>query len=216
MKLSKHGVSPVEKLKTIKEIAAGAEAPAAVVVVSKGFDADHILPLLEAGHRIFGESRVQEAESKWPSLKDQFEDVELHLVGPIQTNKVRRAVALFDCIETIDRLALAETLAQELKATGARLKCFVQVNTGDEPQKSGVSVQDADAFITQCTEELHLPIVGLMCIPPKHEDPSTHFQKLREIAERNNLSQLSMGMSNDYEKALQHGATHIRTAIFGS
>lgn len=198
---------------------AAGRAPGAVklVAVTKAFRAERILPALEAGHRVFGENRAQEAEAKWPALKSRYPGVELHLVGPLQTNKARAALALFDVIESLDRSKLARTLAKEMALSRRRIECFIQVNTGEEPQKHGVSPDAADALIAACREELALPIAGLMCIPPLDEEPSLHFALLREIAERNGLAGLSMGMSGDYEIAVTFGATVVRvgSAIFG-
>jgi pyridoxal phosphate enzyme (YggS family) len=167
---------------------------------------------------VFGENRVQEAQAKWPALKEQFPDTALHLIGPLQTNKVKQAVALFDVIETLDRPRLARSLAKEFERSGRRLSCFIQVNTGAEPQKAGILPEEADAFIAACIDEFALPIAGLMCIPPAADEPSLHFALLREIAGRHALGGLSMGMSADYEIAIAFGATHIRvgTAIFGA
>ncbi len=188
-----------------------------IVAVSKSHRAERIVAALRAGHRVFGENRVQEASVKWPALRAEFADVELHLVGRLQTNKVREAVALFDVIESVDRLKLARALAAEMARAGRRLPCFVQVNTGEEPQKSGVPPEKADALITTCIEDLDLPVVGLMCLPPIDEEPSLHFCLLAELARRCGLNQLSMGMTGDYEIAVRFGATHVRvgTAIFG-
>ncbi len=194
--------------------------PAAVtlVAVGKTFPADHMLPALNAGQRVFGENRVQEAEEKWPALRDRFAGLRLHLIGPLQSNKVRKAVDVFDVIETVDRPKLARALANVMAETGRRPDCFIQVNTGAEDQKAGVLPQDADAFIAQCRDDFALPVTGLMCIPPVDEEPSLHFQLLAEIAKRNGLAQLSMGMSADYEIAVAFGATHVRvgSAIFGT
>jgi len=172
---------------------------------------------LAAGQRAFGENRVQEAEAKWPALTAAHPDARLHLIGPLQRNKVRRAVTLFDVIETVDRPKLARALADEMARAGRRPACFIEVNTGEEPQKDGVVPREADAFIRECREALGLPIEGLMCIPPVDEEPSLHFALLREIARRNGLAKLSMGMSADFEIAIAFGATHVRvgTAIFG-
>ena len=188
-----------------------------LVAVGKTFPADRMLPALAAGQRAFGENRVQEAEEKWPALRACFPDIRLHLIGPLQSNKVRKAVEVFDVIETVDRPKLARALAGVMAETGKRLDCFIQVNTGAEDQKAGVLPQDADAFIAQCRDEFALPVTGLMCIPPVDEEPSLHFQLLAEIARRNGLAQLSMGMSADYEIAVAFGATHVRvgSAIFG-
>ena len=194
--------------------------PAAVtlVAVGKTFPADHMLPALNAGQRAFGENRVQEAEEKWPGLRTRFPDLRLHLIGPLQSNKVRKAVDVFDVIETVDRPKLARALANVMAETGRRPDCFIQVNTGAEDQKAGVLPQHADALIAQCRDDFALPVTGLMCIPPVDEEPSLHFQLLAEIAKRNGLAQLSMGMSADYEIAVAFGATHVRvgSAIFGT
>lgn len=189
-----------------------------LVAVSKTKPAALIQQAIDAGHRVFGENRVQEAEQKWPALREGHPDLRLHLIGALQTNKVAHAVALFDVIETVDRPRLAASLAKEMAKTGLRRECFVQVNTGAEPQKAGVLPQEADAFIRGCIEEHGLPVTGLMCIPPVDEEPSPHFALLREIARRHGLGKLSMGMSADYPVAVMFGATHVRvgTAIFGA
>jgi pyridoxal phosphate enzyme (YggS family) len=205
-------------------IAAAAEAagrPAgsvALVAVSKTHPAAAVREALLAGQRLFGENWVQEAQAKYPALRAEFPDLALHLIGPLQTNKVREALALCDVIETVDRPRLAEALAREMEKSGRRPPCFVEVNTGEEPQKSGVYPEMADRFIADCRDRLLLPIVGLMCVPPQGEEPSLHFALLREIARRNDLKLLSMGMSADYETAIRFGATHVRvgTAIFGA
>ena len=187
-----------------------------LVAVSKMHPAEMVAAAYAAGQRVFGENRVQEAQAKFPALKAAHPDLRLHLIGPLQTNKVRDAVALFDAIETVDRPKLAEALARALETQPRRPQCFVQVNTGEEPQKAGVPPREADALIAQC-RALGLPLSGLMCIPPVEESPAPHFALLREIARRNELPQLSMGMSADFETAIRLGATHIRigTAIFG-
>ena len=174
--------------------------------------------MLLTGQRVFGENRVQEALDKWPALKEEFADAELHLVGSLQSNKAGRAVDLFDAIHTIDRPKLARAVAGEMDKRGRRPQCFIQVNTGEEPQKGGVLPEDADAFIAKCRDDLDLPVEGLMCIPPVDEEPAMHFALLAEIARRNGLAQLSMGMSADFETAVQFGATLVRvgTAIFGA
>ena len=189
-----------------------------LVAVSKVHSSSTIREALEAGHRLFGENRVQEAQEKWPPLREAYSDIQLHLIGPLQTNKVRDAVALFDVIETIDRPKLAAKLAEEMKAQNRSLPCFVQVNTGEEPQKAGVMPTDAERFIIECRDTYGLTVSGLMCIPPQDDEPSMHFAFLREIANRTSVPGLSMGMSADYEKAIELGATHIRlgTAVFGS
>lgn len=188
-----------------------------LVAVSKFFGPGRVRLALAAGHRVFGENRVQEADDKWPALKADFPDVRLHLIGPLQRNKVRRAVDLFDVIETVDRPRLARALALEMEASGSRPDCFIQVNTGEEPQKAGIIPAESDAFIGLCRDQLKLPVKGLMCIPPFGEDPSAHFDLLGEIARRNDLRELSMGMSADFEIAIGSGATFVRvgSAIFG-
>lgn len=190
----------------------------ALVAVSKTFPTDAIVPALEAGHRIFGENRVQESAEKWPALKTAYPDARLHLIGPLQTNKVAQAVALFDVIETVDRPKLARFLSREIAETGKSIDCFVQVNTGDEPQKAGISSTQVDDFVRACSEDYGLNISGLMCIPPVGDEPSLHFALLAKLAARNGLTNLSMGMSGDYETAVRFGATSVRvgTAIFGS
>jgi pyridoxal phosphate enzyme (YggS family) len=194
--------------------------PAAVnlVAVSKTHGPERIRPVIAAGQKLFGENRVQEAEEKWPALKAEFPDLRVHLIGPLQSNKVKPAVELFDAIETVDRPKLARRLAREMEAQGRRLDCFIQVNTGEEPQKAGVVPEEADAFIELCRGELGLPVVGVMCIPPIDEEPGLHFALLAKIAKRNGLAGISMGMSADYPTAVRFGATHVRvgTAIFGA
>jgi PLP dependent protein len=191
-------------------------ADVTLVAVSKTQDAAAVAAALAAGQGVFGENRVQEAEAKFPALKARHPDLELHLIGPLQTNKVREAVALFDVIETLDRPRLAEALRREMARQGRRPRVFIEVNTGDEAQKAGVSPANADAFIADCRRS-GLEIAGLMCVPPVHEEPSLHFALLREIARRHGIVNLSMGMSADYDVAIRFGATHIRvgTAIFG-
>jgi pyridoxal phosphate enzyme (YggS family) len=188
-----------------------------LIAVSKTFDAADIIPVIEAGQRVFGENRVQEAKAKWPAMKMRWPDVELHLIGPLQSNKAAEAVQLFDAIHTVDRAKIAEAIAKEMQKQGKTLQLFVQVNTGLEPQKAGIAPADADAFIKTCRETLKLEIAGLMCIPPVDEDPGPHFTMLAEIAARNGLHGLSMGMSGDYAQAIACGATHVRvgSAIFG-
>lgn len=187
-----------------------------LVAVTKTHPAAAIRPALQAGHRSFGENRVQEAEGKWPELKAAYPDMVLHLIGPLQRNKVRRAVRLFDVIESIDRADLAQAVAQAAEAEGRRPAVFIQVNTGEEPQKAGVFPDATDALVEAC-RACGLNLQGLMCIPPVDEEPSLHFALLREIARRNGLKGLSMGMSGDFPVAIQFGATHVRvgTAIFG-
>ena len=188
-----------------------------LMAVSKTHPVEAVTAALAAGQRLFGENRVQEAAEKYPSLKAVHPDLRLHLIGPLQTNKAAEAVALFDAIETLDRPRLAETLAREMARQNRRPDLFIEVNTGEEPQKAGIAPQDADAFIADCRGRLGLPVVGLMCIPPEAEEPALHFALLREIARRNGLTQLSMGMSADYETAIRFGSTEVRlgTAIFG-
>jgi pyridoxal phosphate enzyme (YggS family) len=188
-----------------------------LVAVSKTHGAERVRELLEAGHRVFGENRVQEAEEKFPALKAEYADLRLHLIGPLQTNKARDAVALFDVIESVDRERLAATLSKEMARAGRQLACYVQVNTGEEPQKAGVLPRDVDGFVASCRDVHKLPIVGLMCIPPVGEEPALHFALLAKMAARNGLAELSMGMSADYETAVRLGATHVRvgTALFG-
>jgi pyridoxal phosphate enzyme (YggS family) len=187
-----------------------------LIAVSKTQPASRILGLISAGQRVFGENRVQEAQEKFPDLKSAYPDLELHLIGPLQTNKARDAVALFDVIQSVDRDRIASALAKEMAHLGRRPACYIQVNTGEEPQKAGVWPADADRFVAEC-RQLGLPITGLMAIPPFDEEPSMHFALLAKIAARNHLPQLSMGMSADYEIAVQFGATHVRvgSAIFG-
>ncbi len=191
-------------------------AEVTLVAVSKTHGPDTIREALDAGHRVFGENRVQEAEGKWPALKSDYPDVLLHLIGPLQTNKVKHAVALFDVIETVDREKLVRELAKEIKKQNRHPACFVQVNTGEEDQKAGVLPDDTDALVATA-REAGLNVVGLMCIPPFDEEPALHFALLREIARRNGLEQLSMGMSGDFTVAVAFGATSVRvgTAIFG-
>jgi pyridoxal phosphate enzyme (YggS family) len=189
-----------------------------LVAVSKTFDAHEIRPALEAGQRVFGENRVQEAKAKWPGLRDAFAGTELHLIGPLQTNKVRDAVALFDVIETVDRPKLARALADEIQRSGKAPRCLIQVNVGREPQKAGIDPDAVDQMVRLARQDYALPVIGLMCIPPADGDPAPHFQALAQMAARNGLSVLSMGMSGDYPAAIAHGATHVRvgSAIFGS
>jgi PLP dependent protein len=189
-----------------------------LIAVSKTIAVETIEEALAAGHRVFGENRVQEAKTKLPALKARFPDIELHLIGPLQTNKVRDALALFDAIHALDRESLAAALAKEIARAGRQPKLFVEVNTGKEASKAGVAPAEADRFIETCRERHGLMISGLMCIPPLGEPAAPHFTLLAKIAERNGLPLLSMGMSADYEEAIAHGATHIRvgTAIFGA
>jgi len=189
-----------------------------LVVVSKTFDADEIRPVLEAGHRIFGENRVQEAQGKWPKLKTGFNDIELHLIGPLQSNKAADAVALFDVIHTVDREKIASALAGEMKKQNRKPVLFIQVNTGSEPQKAGIEPTQTEVFYHICRDKYGLEISGLMCIPPVGENPGPHFALLRKLGKKTGLTALSMGMSSDYDIAIEMGATHVRVgnAIFGS
>ena len=193
-------------------------ASVSLVAVGKTQPAAAVREACLAGHRLFGENRVQEAQAKYPAVREAYPDLLLHLIGPLQTNKVRDAVALFDAIETVDRPHLAQALAREFDRSGRRRTCFIEVNTGEEPQKAGVLPAEADEFVALCRDRLLLPIAGLMCIPPLDEEPAPYFALLREIARRNGLECLSMGMSADYETAIRFGATHVRvgTAIFGA
>ena len=189
-----------------------------LVAVTKTHGPERILPVLEAGHRVYGENRVQEAKAKWPELRAQFPDLRLHLIGPLQSNKTREAVELFDAIETLDRPKLAQALRAEIDRSGRAPALFVQVNTGEEPQKAGVAPKDAPAFIHLAREELKLPVKGLMCIPPAEENPGPHFALLAKLAKEEGLPLVSMGMSADFEIAIRFGATHVRvgSAIFGA
>jgi pyridoxal phosphate enzyme (YggS family) len=189
-----------------------------LVAVSKTFDAEAITPVIAAGQRVFGENRVQEAKGKWPALISAHPGLALHLIGPLQSNKAKEAVALFDAIHSVDRPSLCEALAKEIKAQNRRLDLFVQINTGEEPQKAGVAPADADGFIARCRDTYGLTISGLMCIPPMDDAPAPHFALTAKIAKRNGLTQLSMGMSADFAIAISLGATHVRvgSAIFGT
>jgi pyridoxal phosphate enzyme (YggS family) len=192
-------------------------ASVTLVAVSKTFGADAIEPVIAAGQRVFGENRVQEAKAKWPALTQRHGGIELHLVGSLQSNKAREAVALFDAIHSVDRPSLAEALAKEIARQGRTPTLFVEVNTGAEPQKAGVLPEETDAFLKACRERYGLTVAGLMCLPPAHEPPAPHFALTAKIARRNGLSLLSMGMSADFPLAIEFGATHVRigTAIFG-
>ena len=192
-------------------------ASVTLVAISKTFGPEAIEPVIAEGQRVFGENRVQEAKAKWPALKARHPGVELHLVGPLQSNKVKDAVALFDAIHSVDRPSLAEALAREIAKQGRKPTLFIEVNTGAEPQKAGVLPGETDAFVRACRERYGLDIAGLMCIPPAEEPPAPHFALTQKIARRNGLSLLSMGMSADFPRAIEFGATHVRvgTAIFG-
>lgn len=214
----------VEQLGEVKAKIAAAERAAGrdngtvtLVAVSKTFDAAFIHPVIEAGQRVFGENRVQEAMAKWPALKAEFPDIELHLIGPLQSNKAKEAVALFDVIETVDREKIAAELAKEMAKQGRVLKLYVQVNTGSEPQKAGIEPREAVAFVQRCRDVHGLSIEGLMCIPPADENPGPHFALLEKLARQASVEKLSMGMSGDFETAIAFGATSVRvgSAIFG-
>lgn len=216
---------PVAALRDIRsriELAAkGADRdPASItlVAVSKTYGEDAIIPVIEAGQHVFGENRVQEAKAKWPPLKARFPDIELHLIGPLQSNKAKEAVELFDVIHSIDRRKIADAIASEIKKQGRDLKLFVQVNTGEEPQKAGIPPRETASFLSYCRSDLGLAIEGLMCIPPVDEEAALHFGLLATLARDNGLAGLSMGMSEDFETAIALGATHIRvgSAIFGA
>jgi pyridoxal phosphate enzyme (YggS family) len=203
----------------IAKAEAAADRPAGsvnLIAVSKVQPNERVEAVLTEGHRLFGENKVQEAAGKWPAFRDQFGDIDVHLIGPLQTNKARQAMQLFQAIHSVDRPKLATTLARLAQELGHCPDLFIQVNTGEEPQKAGILPLEADAFIAQC-RDLDLPIKGLMCIPPVEEEPSLHFALLAKIAARNGLDQLSMGMSGDFEQAIAQGATHVRvgSAIFG-
>ncbi|HEV7436970.1 MAG TPA: YggS family pyridoxal phosphate-dependent enzyme [Pseudorhizobium sp.] len=188
-----------------------------LVTVSKTFDAETIRPVIQTGQRVFGENRVQESQNKWPVLKEEFPAVELHLIGPLQSNKAADAVALFDVIETVDREKIARVLADEMRKQGRTLRLYVQVNTGLEPQKAGIAPKETCDFVSMCRNELGLSIEGLMCIPPAEENPGPHFALLAKLAMECGLDKLSMGMSGDFETAIDFGATSVRvgSAIFG-
>jgi pyridoxal phosphate enzyme (YggS family) len=217
-------IEAAARLKAVREKIAGACAeanrdPATVtlVAVSKTFAAEAITPVLKVGERVFGENRVQEANAKWPALKAQYPDLALHLVGPLQSNKAREAVALFDAIHSVDRASLCEALAKEIARQGRQPLLFAEINTGGEAQKSGVPPEAADEFLRRCRETYGLTIAGLMCLPPFDEPPAPHFALTAKIARRHGLALLSMGMSADFAQAIAFGATHVRlgTAIFG-
>ena len=200
--------------------AAAKRDPASVhlIAVTKIFGPEHIVPVLDAGHRRFGENRVQEAKAKWPALKERTPGVELHLIGPLQSNKAKDAVALFDAIHTVDRPKIAHAVAEEMARQGRRLQLFIEVNTGEEPQKAGVMPKEAGGLLRLCREELRLDVAGLMCIPPLDEAPAVHFAFLAKLARELGLAHLSMGMSADFETAIAFGATQVRVGseIFGA
>ncbi len=215
----------VEQLLEVKRNIAAAEreakrpeGSATLVAVSKTFDAEAIRPVLEAGQRVFGENRVQEAQAKWPALKQEFPDIELHLIGPLQSNKAKEAVALFDVIETVDREKIAAELAKEIARQERTPRLYVQVNTGSEPQKAGIEPREAVEFVKRCRDVHNLAIEGLMCIPPAEENPGPHFALLEKLAREAGVDKLSIGMSGDYDIAVAFGATSVRvgSAIFGA
>jgi PLP dependent protein len=223
--VSPHPTDPADNLRVISEDINNALKEAGrrrdavtITAVTKKQSAERVLPALAAGQRVFGENRVQEAQEKWPALREQFPDIELRLIGPLQSNKAADAVRLFDVIETVDRPKIARALAQEMDKQARRLKLLVQVNIGEEDQKAGAAPREADAFLALCREQYGLTIDGLMCIPPADDDPAPYFALLAKIAARNDLAELSMGMSADYRIAAQLGATSVRigTAIFGA
>jgi len=206
------------RIETAAQSVGRSAADVTLIAVSKTFGSEDILPVLKAGQLAFGENRVQEAAGKWPDLRQSAPQLQLHLIGPLQTNKAADAVRLFDAIHTIDRPRIAQAIAAEMMKRGRQLQLFIQVNTGDEQQKTGVSIASADSFIEECRNTHRLSICGLMCVPPVNKAPEKHFDLLAKIARRNNLKNLSMGMSGDFETAIMHGATHIRvgSAIFGT
>src|SRR6195952_2322960 len=215
---SQNGLDTVEReiARACKE-ARRERAQVTLIAVSKTFDAEAISPVIDAGQRVFGENRVQEAKSKWPALTSAYSGIALHLIGPLQTNKAKEAVALFDAIHSVDRPSICEALAKEINSQKKQPELFVQLNTGEEPQKAGIAPGEADAFIAACRDTYGLVISGLMCIPPVNEAPAPHFALTAQIAARNGLTNLSMGMSADFAIAIQFGATHVRvgSAIFG-
>ncbi|KQT52601.1 MULTISPECIES: YggS family pyridoxal phosphate-dependent enzyme [unclassified Aureimonas] len=218
-------MTALDQYRTVAAAIADAEREASrpagavtLVAVSKTYDAEAIRPVLDEGHRTFGENRVQEAMGKWPGLRKAYPGIELHLIGPLQSNKSAEAVACFDVIETIDREKIAAALAAEMAKQGRRLATYVQVNTGEEPQKAGIAPREAVAFVERCRSVHGLDVVGLMCIPPAEENPGPHFALLEKLAREAGLPKLSMGMSGDYETAIAFGATSVRvgSAIFGA
>ena len=206
-----------QRLMKISQDIAALSEQVNIIAVSKTFSPEAIAPVLAVGHRVFGENRVQEAAEKWPNLKASYPDVELHLIGALQSNKAAQAVALFDVIHSLDRIKLAHVLAAEMKRQNRQLKILVQVNTGKEDQKSGIPPEETEEFVITCRSELGLNIVGLMCLPPQQDVAGPHFALLQKLSQKCNAPLLSMGMSGDYEEAIKFGATHIRlgTAIFG-
>jgi len=207
-----------ERIATTAEKAGRKAADVTLVAVSKTFDGDAIQPVIDCGQRVFGENRVQEAQGKWPALKEKTPDIELHLIGPLQSNKAADAVALFDVIESVDREKIARVLADECSKQGKALRFYVQVNTGLEPQKAGLDPRETAAFVKLCRDELKLTVEGLMCIPPADENPGPHFALLAKLATECGVEKLSMGMSGDFETAIEFGATSVRvgSALFGA
>lgn len=207
----------VKSMRKAERSAGREEGAVKLVAVTKTQSADALEAALATGHRLFGENKVQEAQSHWGGLKAKYPDIKLHLIGPLQTNKAKDAVALFDCIETLDREKLADALAAEMKKQGRALSCFIQVNTGEEEQKAGIAPRELTSFLDYC-RNLSLNITGLMCIPPPDEPAGLHFALLKNLADRHGLKELSMGMSGDFEKAIAAGASYVRigTALFGS
>ncbi|MEI2299099.1 YggS family pyridoxal phosphate-dependent enzyme [Ensifer sp. MJa1] len=208
----------VSRIQAAERSAKRTKGAVELVAVSKTFDAEAIRPAISAGQRVFGENRVQEAQAKWPEMKGETPDLVLHLIGPLQSNKAAEAVALFDVIETVDREKIARALAAEMQKQGRKPKLYVQVNTGLEPQKAGIAPEETVAFVDLCRRELGLTVEGLMCIPPVEENPGPHFALLAKLAAACKLEKLSMGMSGDFETAIQFGATSVRvgSAIFGT
>lgn len=210
--------STMTPLENYRKISSTISRNVTLVAVSKTYDAAHIRPVLEAGHRTFGENRVQEAKQKWPGLRQHYSGIELHLIGPLQSNKAAEAVALFDVIQTIDRPKIAEAIAREIQRQSKPVALYVQVNTGREAQKAGVLPEDLPAILNLMQNSLGLTVEGLMCIPPVDEPPAPHFQMLRKMATEHGIAKLSMGMSSDFTEAIKQGATHVRigSAIFGA
>ena len=208
----------LQKIAAAEEVREGNPGPVTLVAVSKTFDADAIRPVIAAGARVFGENKVQEAQEKWPALKAEYPDIELRLLGPLQSNKAKDAVALFDVIESVDREKIAAEISREIARQGCSPRLYVQVNTGREPQKAGIDPDEALAFVERCRDVHGLTIEGLMCIPPAGEDPAPHFELLAALADKAGLARRSMGMSGDYETAVIYGATSVRvgSAIFGA
>jgi len=207
----------IKKIRRAERAAGREEGATQLVAVSKRQSIEAIRAALDCGHRLFGENKVQEAQAHWAEARKEFPDLKLHLIGPLQTNKAADAVALFDCIESVDREKLADALADEMKKQGRNLPCLIQVNTGEEEQKAGIIPKDLPAFLSYCREKCGLNIAGLMCIPPVDDAPALHFAFLKKLAAENGVEHLSMGMSGDFEKAVALGATYVRvgTALFG-